>query len=95
MRPSPGLAGRTSLPPATREYGPAVEHLLCIQPLAALGYQPFDGRLTFWRSTSQPEVDFVVERAGRPLLAVEVKSTRQVENRDLRALRALRASTPF
>ncbi len=88
------LAGRGSLAPATREYGQALEHTVCIELLAALDYQRFDGRLTFWRSLSQLEVDFVVERAGRALMALEVKSTRQVENRDLKGLRALREEFP-
>lgn len=88
------LAGRGELPPASREYGQALEHLLCIELLAALDYLRFDGQLTFWRSLSQLEVDFVVQRGGRPLVAIEVKATRQVERRDLRGLRALREDFP-
>lgn len=88
------LAGRGPLAPATREYGQALEHMVCIELLAALGYHRLDGQLRFWRTLSQIEVDFVVERAGRPLLAIEVKATRQVEHRDLKGLRALREEFP-
>lgn len=43
--------------------------------------------LTYWRTRTGEEVDFVVER-GSSLLAVEVKSGRRVRTRDLRGVRA-------
>ena len=88
------LAGRFELQPGTREFGEALEHLVCVEVKAALAYQRVDASLAYWRSLSQLEVDFVIERSGRPLHAIEVKATRQVERRDLRGLRALREDFP-
>ena len=85
------LAGRSSLGPATREFGQALEHLVCQELLAGLAYLRHPSRLCYWRSLSQLEVDFVLERAGQPEMAIEVKATHQVERRDLRGLRALRS----
>src|SRR5687767_13743977 len=53
---------------------------------AYLSYNRRQESLCYWRSTSKLEVDFVVGRK----LAVEVKATSLVTERDLKGLRALR-----
>lgn len=88
------LAGRATLPAGSVEYGRAFEHQVCIELLAAQGYLRWDARICFWRTLSQLEVDFVVERAGQALIGVEVKATHRIEARDLKGLRALRSEFP-
>lgn len=84
------LQRRTSLAPASPEWGKALEHLIYCELRAAISYQGlFDLRLSFWRSQTQHEVDFVVSAGREPLLGVEVKAARRIEKRDLRGLRAL------
>ena len=50
--------------------------------------------MTGARSLSQLEVDFVIARGGKPLLALEVKAAAHVEGRDLRGLRAFAEDWP-
>lgn len=51
-----------------------------------LGYHDKDGRLCYWRTLSNQEVDFIVD--GK--LAIETKTTRRYSNSDLKGLRALK-----
>ncbi len=78
------LQGRRGLPPGTPEYGEAFESVVFQEISAYCDYHRI-GPPRYWRSTSQFEVDFVVEG-----LAVEVNAKRTVSNRDLRGLQALR-----
>jgi predicted AAA+ superfamily ATPase len=63
----------------------AFEHQVFLELRAYLDYKRIDAEMTFWRTHSGYEVDFVVE--GR--VAIEVKSSRRVSAADLRGLRAL------
>ena len=53
---------------------------------AYLGYQRLKKPMTYWRSTSQFEVDVVVGNA----LALEIKASQQMNDRHLKGLRALK-----
>jgi predicted AAA+ superfamily ATPase len=66
-------------------FGTALEHLVFLELRAYLDYRRSDLQLSFWRTHSGFEVDFVVGDA----LGIEVKATRHVTPRDLRGLRAL------
>lgn len=72
-------------------FGAALEHLIFLELRAWLDYRRRDHDLTFWRSQSGFEVDFVVGND----VAVEVKATRRVSPRDLRGLRALADEVPL
>jgi uncharacterized protein len=66
-------------------YGRALEHLVFLELRAYLDYRRLDHDLTYWRSRSQFEVDFVVGDQ----LGVEVKSKARVSPRDYKGLLAL------
>ena len=66
-------------------YGRALEHLVFLEVRAYLDYRRLDHELTYWRSRSQFEVDFVVGDQ----LGVEVKSKARVSPRDYKGLLAL------
>ena len=70
--------------PGTTEYGEALETLLMHELVCYRDYEGGD-TLTFWRSDSGFEVDFVIGDHT----AVEVKAKRNVGDSDLRSLRAL------
>ena len=72
-------------------FGAALEHLIFLELRAWLDYRRRDHDLTFWRSQSGFEVDFIVGND----VAVEVKATRRVSPRDLRGLRALADEVPL
>jgi len=79
------LSGNENIAPKTTAFGKAFEHFIITEVRAYLSYSRSNQELTYWRSTSGMEVDFVIG----DVLAVEVKSTKLVTNRHLKGLRAL------
>lgn len=78
------LQGRT-FAPGTKEFGEAFETLLFMELTAWREYAAGAPPLSFWRSTSGFEVDFLIGDN----VAVEVKAKAHIGDRDLRSLRAL------
>jgi len=85
------LLGQTQLPPKTKSYGHALEHLTFLELRAYLDYHRLTHRLCYWRSQSRHEVDFVVGDT----MAIEVKSKERVVDNDLKGLRALAEDIPL
>jgi len=79
------LMGREGVRPRTSEYGRALEHLIFLELRAYLDYTRNRTALTFWRTHSKHEVDFLVGDA----IAIEVKAKERVGEQDLRGVRAL------
>ena len=77
--------------PGSDAYGRALEHLVFLELRAWLDYHRRDDPLTYWRSRSQLEVDFVVGDA----VAIEVKAKSRVAARDYRGLPALAEEIPL
>ena len=67
------------------EYGVAFEHFIAMELRSYLSYRRLRSDLTYWRTQSGVEVDFLIGSAA----AVEVKAASRVSDRDLRGLRAL------
>jgi uncharacterized protein len=80
------LAKIGGIEPGSKAWGNALEHLIFLEIKTYLDYRRSDKVMSFWRSTSQMEVDFIVGDD----VAIEVKSTNHVTARDLRGLRALK-----
>lgn len=79
------LQKRRGLQPKSPEYGEALEHYIFHELSAYCSYhqkQP----VSYWRSTSQFEVDFVFDNK----IAIEVKSKEVISARDLKGLKVLR-----
>ena len=87
------LLGRNAVKEGTEEYGKALEHYVFTQIKAYLDYHMIDLSLSYWRSLSKFEVDFVLplSKSGKALKAIgiEVKATRNPGERALHGLRAL------
>jgi predicted AAA+ superfamily ATPase len=79
------LAKRGLIEPGAELFGRALEHFVFLELRAYLDYRRLDHPLTYWRSRSQFEVDFVIGDE----VAVEVKGKSLVSNRDLKGLQAL------
>ncbi len=79
------LKGVSSLNRNSTDYGVAFEHFIAMELRSYVSYRRLKKDLAFWRTHSGMEVDFVVGSE----LAVEVKATARVTDRDLRGLRAL------
>lgn len=72
-------------------YGRALEHLVFLELRSFLDYRRLDDELTYWRSRSQLEVDFVIGSR----IAIEVKAKSNVSPRDYRGLSALAEEIPL
>lgn len=88
------LLSRSAAAKGSTEYGSALEHLVFNELRAALSYKRAQGTLSYWRTTSQFEVDFVIAFGSRPPIAIEVKATSNVTARDLKGLRAFADDQP-
>lgn len=78
------LQGRRELVPKTAEYGLAFESFI-LQELVAFSEYKQVNPPTYWRSTSNFEVDFILEDT-----AIEVSAKSDVHPYDLRGLKAIR-----
>ena len=74
------------------EFGKSFEHFLFMELCAYQAYRAPDLPLTYWRSSTGYEVDFI---AGDKELAVEAKASSRVHEGDLRSLRALKEDGPL
>jgi predicted AAA+ superfamily ATPase len=82
-----GVAGaltkRRLAEPRGEQFGRALEHLVFMELAAHSSYRELGYDISFWRTKSGVEVDFVV---GQGEVAIEVKGTARVDDRDLRSL---------
>lgn len=73
------------------EFGKALEHYLLMELKTYQAYKNPEVPLSFWRTSSGQEVDFIL---GEKDLAIEVKSAKRIHPADLRALVALQEDGP-
>lgn len=83
--------GVTEVVPGTAAYGRALEHLVANELRAYLSYRASRLALTYYRSRSQIEVDFLVGDR----IAIEVKGSGRVSERDAKPLHALAEDAPI
>lgn len=81
------LLHRTHVAAGSEAFGHAFEHFIFQELLAYLHYAGKDAALSYWRTTSQLEVDFVL---GDHEVAIEVKGTREAKPSHGRGLQAFR-----
>ncbi|MFZ4733575.1 MAG: ATP-binding protein [Pirellulales bacterium] len=83
-----GVAGalgkRRIVEPRGDLFGRAFEHLVFMEIVAHASYSELAYDIHFWRTKGGAEVDFVL---GSGEVAIEVKGTSRVDDRDLRSLR--------
>ncbi|RMG44654.1 MAG: ATP-binding protein [Candidatus Dadabacteria bacterium] len=85
------LMKRKSVMAGSPEYGAALEHLIILELKAYLDYNRIDLPLNYWRSTTKLEVDAVIGEE----LAIEIKASERISERDLKGLRALSEEVSF
>jgi predicted AAA+ superfamily ATPase len=83
------LAGRTREPLSDMERGPLLETLVLHELRAAIAYQNLGGTLSYWRTPSGSEIDFVWER-GDTRIGIEVKASKRWRTEFGSALAGLR-----
>ncbi len=73
--------------------GPALETLVLQELRAVNDYYDYGYQISFWRTRSSLEVDFVLY-GPRGLLAIEIKRSTQIQPKDTRALREFKKDYP-
>jgi predicted AAA+ superfamily ATPase len=82
-----------SSPDATRR-GRLFEHLIVLETDRMLRYLSVDGRIFFWRTKDDQEVDLLIENRGELIAAVEVKSSSVITPQYFSGLRAFAEEHP-
>jgi len=85
------LARRGAPAPGSADFGAALEHFIFMELRAYLSYRRDRRHLSYWRTASGFEVDFIL---GDAEVAIEVKSSETVTSDHLRGLRAWREEHP-
>ena len=79
------LLHRGRLRQGSPEYGHAFEHFVIQELVAWLGYHGRRDELSYWRTGNGVEVDAVI---GDAKVAIEIKSTQEIKDSQLRGLRS-------
>lgn len=79
------LANQLSLEllPSTYTYGDLFEQFIILECIKLSDYAQNDFRFNYLRTKDDAEIDLVVERPGKPLLLIEIKSTNHITEKDL------------
>ena len=85
------LLKRSAIAPRSEAFGRAFEHFIYQEIAAHREYSGLRYPVSYWRTTSQLEVDFIL---GDHQTAVEVKGTEQAAERHLKGLKAFREEYP-
>ncbi|MFA6568302.1 MAG: ATP-binding protein [Victivallales bacterium] len=64
--------------PQTSLYGDAFEHFVILEARRLHAFRPRDYRFSYLMTKSGAEIDLIVERPGKPILAIEIKSSDNV-----------------
>lgn len=81
------LLKREKLVPGGELFGHAFEHFLFQELMAHRHYSGTEYPVSYWQTTSQLEVDFIL---GDPEVAIEAKAVKEVSSRHLKGLQAFR-----
>lgn len=75
--------------PRTYEYGQLFEHFIILECYKCARYFFPDYRFSYLRTHDDLEIDLVIERPGKPLLMIEIKSTELVREDHVAALQKI------
>lgn len=85
------LLKRKNLQEGTIDYGHAFEHLIIQELIAYISYSHNDNKLSYWRTYTGVEVDAII---GDAKIAIEIKSTQEVQNKHLKNIRSFANDYP-
>lgn len=90
------LSRMTTVPllPQNHAYGNAFEHFIILECLRLASYNRLDYRFSYLRTINDVEIDLIVERPGKPLLCIEIKSSTNVTPADIRSFQRLCQDIP-
>lgn len=73
----------------TSSYGDAFEHFIILQCIQLANYFHRDYRFSYLATKDGAEIDLVVERPGKKILFIEIKSNQNIETRHIKTLQTL------
>ena len=82
------------LKPKTYAYGRAFEHFVIVEIIRLNSYYKKDYRFSYLNTKDGVEIDLIVERPGQTTVLVEIKSTVQVTEQDVRQLARFKKDLP-
>jgi predicted AAA+ superfamily ATPase len=85
------LSGTGMIQSKSKAFGDAFEHFIMLEVRAFIFYSRRTAQMSYWRSTSQFEVDLLLDDQ----VAVEIKGSSQVADKHLKGLRALKEENIF
>jgi predicted AAA+ superfamily ATPase len=85
------LTGRGRMVPGSSDYGGAFEHFIYMEIRACIAYRQLKDTLSYWRTSSGLEVDFIL---GGGRTAIEVKSVEDPSSNHTKGLRAWQEDNP-
>ena len=85
------LLHRKELIRGSADYGHAFEHLVVQELVAYMHYRHCEEKLSYWRTYTGVEVDIIV---GDARVAIEIKSTEEVQSRHIKNLKAFAEEHP-
>jgi predicted AAA+ superfamily ATPase len=90
------LANQLTLPlrPQTYQYGIAFEQFIMNELFRLNQYAKKDYRLSYLTTKSGNEIDVVLERPGMPRALIEIKSTRNLSEQDLKGFISIASDIP-
>ena len=85
------LLHRHNMQPGSDDFGHAFEHLMIEELIAYIGYNDIEKRLSYWHTYDGYEVDAVL---GDAEVAIEFKSSSEVQSKHLKGLKAFYEEHP-
>jgi len=78
--------------PGTSEFGDAFEHFVILEIFRLNSYNKKDFELSYLLTKDNVEIDLILDRPGRPLALIEIKSKAKVDERDVKHLELIGSS---
>jgi len=85
------LRNRRYIQLGSADFGHAFEHFIIQELTAYLGYNKKEEQLSYWRTSSGIEVDAII---GDGRVAIEIKSTEEIQPRHIKGLKAFQEEFP-
>ncbi len=67
----------------TYGFGRAFEHFIILELFKHNAYFEMDYRFSYFRTKENVEIDLIIDRPGKPIALVEIKSTEKVQNKHI------------
>lgn len=90
------LARLTTVPlvSQTHAYGNAFEHFIILECMRRASYLRKDFRFNYLRTSTDAEIDLIVERPDLPLLCIEIKNPKAVYPESISTFKRLTSDIP-